>query len=74
MIKYIAIGGLVYLFLNNYGITLTTTKPVVNEILNLPVQIKLRDLIAGNFKKQNNLINIYISAIKDKNINANLIK
>ncbi|HED37788.1 MAG TPA: hypothetical protein ENI76_06035 [Ignavibacteria bacterium] len=66
MIKYLIGGVVIYYFLNNYGITIKTSKPIVNELLNLPAQISLRDLAFGSFKKQNQLIQIYISQIQNK--------
>ncbi len=74
MFKWLVPGILIYLLLDNYAVTLKTVNPVVNELLNLPLQVKLKDLILSKPDKQNQLINLYISQVNTERINANLIK
>ena len=74
MFKYLIIGGVVFYLLNNFGLTIETVNPTVNEILNLPVQIRLKDLLKSDKKNQNKLINIYFSKINNKKVNANFIR
>ena len=74
MFKYLIIGGVIFYLLNNFGLTIETVNPTVNEILNLPVQIRLKDLLKSDKKNQNKLINIYFSKINNKKVNANFIR
>lgn len=59
-------GVLVYLYLDNFSLTVETTLPEINSQLNLPKQVPLKDLIFNLSNTPSGFIRVYISPT-DKN-------
>ena len=64
MMKFIIPAVLIYLFLENYSITVETTNNDFNKLIGLPKQVPIKDIIfksGDNNNSLDQLLKIYIS-------------
>ena len=66
MKEFLIIGGLIYLFAENFSVEIKTNSDSINQSLSLPAQIPISDIIFN--KRKNNPSNFFQAylAINDK--------